>query len=232
MFEVPTLEEILALVRALDMQRGFAALARRLPAPPSIGIYPETKHPSYFDTLGLSMEEPLVNVLHQWGYDEAAAPVYIQSFETGNLKALRSMTRLPLIQLLADAGRPFDLALAGDPRTYADLATPEGLTAIAAYAIGIGPNKHQILPRTPEGGLGAPTALVRDAHARGLVVHAWTFRAENHFLPRPYRAGGAPSERGDMGAEVQQFLAAGIDGFFADHPDIGVRARNAFLTRP
>jgi glycerophosphoryl diester phosphodiesterase len=229
MFEVPTLEEILALVRGLDAQRQSAALARGLPAPEPIGIYPETKHPSYFDALGLSMEAPLVKALHRWGYVEADAPVYIQSFETANLKALRSMTQLPLIQLLADSGRPQDLVLAGDPRTYRDLATAEGLTGIAAYANGIGPSKNLIMPRTPDGALGASTSLVRDAHARGLLVHAWTFRAENYFLPQPYRAGGAPSDRGDMASEVHQFLAAGIDGLFADQPDLGVRARDAFV---
>jgi glycerophosphoryl diester phosphodiesterase len=229
MFEVPTLEEILALVRALDAQRQSAAHERGLPAPRPIGIYPETKHPSYFDALGLSMEEPLVQALHRWGYVEADAPVYIQSFETANLKALRAMTKLPLIQLLADAGRPYDLVLAQDSRTYADLATPEGLAGIAAYANGIGPHKNLILPLTPDGALGAPTALVRDAHARGLLVHAWTFRAENHFLPGPNRSSGAPPDLGDLDAEVRAFLAAGIDGFFADHPDLGVCARDAFL---
>jgi glycerophosphoryl diester phosphodiesterase len=230
MFEIPTLEEILALVRGIDAQREAAALAQGLPPPARIGIYPETKHPSYFDGLGLSMEGPLVAVLHKWGYIEAHAPVFIQSFETTNLKALRSMTKLRLIQLLNDSGRPFDLVLAGDPRTYRDLAAPEGLTDVAAYADGIGPNKNLLVPRTPDGALAEPTSLVADAHARGLLVHAWTFRAENYFLPQPYRSSGAQGDRGDMGKEVQQFLEAGIDGFFADHPDLGVRARDAFVS--
>jgi glycerophosphoryl diester phosphodiesterase len=229
MFEIPTLDEILALVRTLDAQREAAARAqgRRPPAP--IGIYPETKHPSYFAAQGLAMERPLVETLHRWGYVDAGAPVYIQSFETGNLKALRSMTRLPLIQLLSDTGRPYDLERAGDPRTYGDLATREGLAAIAAYADGIGPNKNLVVPRLPGGELGAATALVADAHAQGLRVHAWTFRAENHFLPRPQQSGGPPTERGDLTGELQRFLEAGVDGFFVDHPDLGARARDAFV---
>jgi glycerophosphoryl diester phosphodiesterase len=229
MFEIPTLEEILALVRGLDAQRQASAMARNAPAPEPIGIYPETKHPSYFAALGLSMEEPLVQMLHKWGYTDAQARVFIQSFETANLRALRGMTRLPLIQLLDDAGLPYDNVLAGDTRTYRDLAAPDGLSRIAAYANGIGPNKNLVLPRTAGGELETPTFLVRNAHARGLLVHAWTFRAENHFLPRGQQSSGTPAERGDLGAEVRMFLQAGVDGFFTDHPDLGVRARDAFV---
>jgi glycerophosphoryl diester phosphodiesterase len=229
MFEVPTLEEILALVRGLDAQRQVSAIARNAPAPGPIGIYPETKHPSYFAALGLSMEEPLVEMLHKWGYNDAQAPVFIQSFETANLKALRGMTRLRLIQLLDDRGLPYDHVLAGDARTYRDLAAPDGLDKIAAYANGIGPNKNLVLPRTADGGVGTATSLVHDAHARGLLVHAWTFRAENHFVPRGQQSGGTPAEHGDLGAEVRRFMHAGVDGFFTDHPDLGALARDAFM---
>jgi glycerophosphoryl diester phosphodiesterase len=225
MFEIPTLEEILALVRALDEQRAAAARARRLPPPAPIGLYPETKHPSYFAALGLAMEQPLVQALHRWGYTEASAPVFIQSFETGNLKALRAMTRLRLIQLLHDSGQPYDFTLAADPRDYRYLATPAGLAGIAAYAHGIGANKNLIIPRARDGSLGTPVALVADAHARGLLVHAWTFRAENEFLPLPQRSGGTPAALGDLEGELRAFLAAGIDGLFTDHPDLGVAAR-------
>jgi glycerophosphoryl diester phosphodiesterase len=228
MFEIPTLEEILALVRGVDAQRESAALARGLPAPAAVGIYPETKHPSHFASLGLAMERPLVEILHRCGYRDADAPVFIQSFETGNLEALRAMTRLRLIQLLNDTGQPFDFTLAGETRTYRNLASAEGLSGIARYANGIGPNKNLILPRTAQGEVGPATSLVQDAHASGLLVHAWTFRAENAFLPRSLQC-GAPDERGDLAGELQQFLQAGIDGLFCDQPDLALRAREALV---
>jgi glycerophosphoryl diester phosphodiesterase len=227
MFEIPTLEEILALLQGLDAQRRAAARALGAPPPAPLGLYPETKHPSYFASRGLPMEQALVETLHRWGYAGRDAPVFIQSFETGNLKALRALTQLPLIQLLAADGRPWDLEAAGDHRTYRDLATPEGLREIARYADGIGPEKTMIVARDAAGALASPTRLVQDAHAAGLRVHPWTFRAENHFLPGPQRSAGPPAERGDLAGELQPFLQGGIDGFFTDHPDVGVRARDA-----
>jgi glycerophosphoryl diester phosphodiesterase len=215
-------------VRWVDAQRESAALARGSPAPAAVGIYPEIKHPSYFASLGLAMERPLVEALHHWGYRDADAPVFIQSFETGNLESLRTMTRLRLIQLLNDTGQPFDFTLAGDARTYRDLATAQGLSRIAQYANGIGPNKNLILPRTAQGELGPATALVQDAHASGLLVHAWTFRAENAFLPRSQQS-GAPGERGDLTGELQQFLQADIDGMFCDQADLALGARESFV---
>jgi glycerophosphoryl diester phosphodiesterase len=229
MFEIPTLEEILALVRGLDTQREAAARARGQSAPAPLGIYPETKHPSYFSALGLAMEKPLVETLHRSGYREADAPVFIQSFETANLKALRALTRLRLVQLLDDTGQPYDFVLAGDGRTYRDLTRPEGLASIAQYADGIGANKNLILPRMPDGRLGAPTTLVHDAHANRLLVHAWTFRAENYFLPPAQQSGAAPDGRGDLAEELQAFLKTGIDGLFCDQPDLAVNARDTFV---
>lgn len=229
MFEIPTLEEILALVQGLDAQRQAAARAAGVAPPPPLGLYPETKHPTYFAARGLPMEKALVDTLQRWGYVGRDAPIFIQSFETGNLKALRGMTQLPLIQLLAADGRPWDWEVAGDARTYRDLATPEGLHTIARYADGIGPEKTMIVGRDGMGAMGSPSALVQDAHAAGLRVHPWTFRAENHFLPGPQRSAGSPADRGDLGGELQPFLVNGIDGFFTDHPDLGVRARDAYV---
>lgn len=206
-FEVPTLEEILDLVARLERDTG-----RR------IGLYPETKHPSYFRGLGLSLEEPLLAALHARGYAGAGDPVFIQSFEVGNLRWLRERTGLRLIQLLDDQGAPWDLRAAGDPRTCADLATPAGLRDIAAWADGIGPNKRLIVPAATGGGLGEPTTLVADAHAAGLLVHPWTFRNEASFLHAAYG--------GDPAAELRQFLRLGVDGVFADFPDVAVRARS------
>jgi glycerophosphoryl diester phosphodiesterase len=115
-FEVPTLDEVLSLVRQEERRTG-----RR------IGVYPETKHPSYFDDLGLSLEEPLVATLRRHGLDRAGSGVFIQSFETANLRELAGVTRVPLVQLIDASGAPYDFVEAGDPRTYRDLTTPEGL---------------------------------------------------------------------------------------------------------
>jgi glycerophosphoryl diester phosphodiesterase len=174
-----------------------------------IGVYPETKHPSYFDSIGLSMDRALLETLSRHGYRGRNAPVFIQSFEAANLKRLKRKTSLPMVQLIEATGTPFN-----DPRTYAELITPKGLKEIATYANAIGPNKSLIIPRDASHTLGAPTSLVRDAHKAGLAVHPWTFRAEKHFLPANL----------DLTSELKAFLATGIDGFFTDHPDIGRRA--------
>jgi glycerophosphoryl diester phosphodiesterase len=205
-FEVPTFAEVIALA-----QRKSAETGR------TIGVYPETKHPTYFRSLGLPLEEPLLIDLLEAGYRERTAPVYIQSFEVGNLKMLREVTDLPLVQLLEPAGSPWDLGVAGDPRTYQDLATAAGLAEIATYADGIGPHKRMIVPAAADGVLLPPTSLVADAHAAGLLVHPWTFRSDGSFL--------APEYGGDPGREYDQFFALGVDGLFSDFSDTAVRAR-------
>jgi glycerophosphoryl diester phosphodiesterase len=214
-FDVPTLQEIIDLVRARE-----AATGR------TIGIYPETKHPSYFDAIGLSLEETLVAMLAANGYDSADDAIFIQSFEVANLKQLNALTGVRLVQLLGDAGRPFDFELAGDPRSYDDMTTPAGLAEIAGYADGIGPNKGRVIP-VVAGMLSAATDLVMNAHAAGLVVHPYTFRSENAFLPDSLRAAGGAMTHGDHAAEYRQFLKAGVDGMFSDYPDHAVRARDA-----
>jgi glycerophosphoryl diester phosphodiesterase len=120
MFEIPTLDEILTLVAALQPT-----------LPQLVGVYPETKHPTYFAAMGLPMEQVLVRTLQRYGYRGRGAPVFIQSFETGNLRALRSLTEVALVQLVEDSGQPFDLARSGDARSYADLMTRHGLQEIA-----------------------------------------------------------------------------------------------------
>ena len=138
-----------------------------------------------------------------------------------------SMPNVRIVQLLGSAqGRPADWRLAGDSRTYASMLTPLGLREVATYANGIGPEKSLVIPRDHAGGLGAPTALVANAHAAGLTVHPYTFRPENSFLPRPLRAPGGDATRSPDGMvrEVQAFIAAGVDGFFTDDPALGRRA--------
>jgi glycerophosphoryl diester phosphodiesterase len=219
--EIPTLEEILALVRGVEERRRVRARALGLPVPQPVGVYPETKHPSYFAGLGLAMEEPLVAALERYDYRGRDGRAFLQSFETGNLRALSRLTQLPLVQLIEAAGAPFDLRQSGDPRAYADLLTPQGLREIATYAACIGPAKSLLIPRDEAGRLAAATTLVRDCHAAGLRVHPWTFRAESAFLPAGLTLEG----------ELSEFLALGVDGFFTDQPDVGVRARDAFTAR-
>jgi glycerophosphoryl diester phosphodiesterase len=228
-FEIPTLEEILTLVQGVESQRAQRAAQLGLAPPARIGIYAETKHPSHFTALGLALEEPLVATLARFGYRGREAPVWLQSFEVGNLVALGAITELKRVQLIEATGAPYDLVLARDPRSYADLITPAGLAAIARYAHAIGPAKDLIIPRGADEALGRPSRLVGDAHAQDLAVHAWTFRAENYFLPRELRRGTAASAHGDLQGEIVAFLASGIDGFFTDQPDLGVAARSAFL---
>jgi glycerophosphoryl diester phosphodiesterase len=229
-FEIPTLDEILDLVHGADVVRAHSARARHEPAPRRIGIYPETKHPSYFAGIGLALEAPLLASLHRHGYSDREAPIFIQSFEATNLQMLRGMTELPLVQLVAASGAPFDWVVAGDSRNYAGMVTRRGLAQVATYADAVGVEKTLVIPRTAQGALGSPTALVGDAHVEGLLVHAWTFRAENHFLPVPLRSDADPAHCGDLVAELTPYLQAGLDGVFVDQPTLGARARDAWMT--
>jgi len=213
---VPTLEEVFALRTELSRRLG-----RR------IGIYPETKHPTYFQNLDLPLEHKLLQLIRKHGLNHPDAPIFVQSFETTNLRQLRTMgLRAPAVQLLSASGAPYDLQVAGDSRSYADLITPDGLASVAKYAQGIGPDKNLVVPRAADDTLGEPTDLVDDAHAVGLVVHPYTFRAENTFLPADYRTTGGDDDFGRAIDEQLTYLAAGIDGLFTDQPDIGVFARS------
>ena len=214
-FSVPTLEEILELRARLAGELGR-----------ELGVYLETKHPTYFRGIGLPLEEPLVQALSGAGLNRPEAPVYLQSFELGNLITLRADlgARVPLVFLVAQDGAPYDLFAAGDPRTFADLLTPAGLTELARWVEGIGPDKDLVIARLPDGSLGEPTSLVAEAHEAGLEVHPWTFRRENAFLPTDLRAGSDPAAAGDLVREILAHLAAGVDGFFTDHTDVGVIA--------
>ncbi len=219
-FEVPTFEEVLALVAAANARPERQGRA--------VGVYPETKHPSYFEGLSLALEKPLLDALRRHGLDRKDAPVFIQSFEVSNLRRLAGVTKVPLIQLIDAEGRPWDFTRERIPRTYADMVRPEGLRQIAEYARGIGVHKGLVIPRDASERSLPATSLVRDAHAASLLVHVFTFRAENAFLPAELRHGTGPSARGDMAGEATLFLEAGVDGFFTDHPAIGVAARDAF----
>jgi glycerophosphoryl diester phosphodiesterase len=217
-YQVPTFDEVLDLVARESRRRGEV-----------VGVYPETKHPTYFDSVGLSLEEPLVESLQRHHLNRPNARVYIQSFETGNLRELADTVRVPLVQLVDATGAPYDLQAAGDPRTYADLVTREGLREIATYADSVGANKDIVLPRDAEGYLTLPSSVVDDAHDAGLDVHVWTMRDENRFMARDFWIGTDPNAKGDAFAEYAAFFDAGVDGVFSDYSDTAVAAREAWL---
>jgi glycerophosphoryl diester phosphodiesterase len=219
-FKIPTLQEVIDLARAYEK-----LLDRR------IGLYPETKHPTYFDRLGLPLEEPLVKVLRRNGYEGRNAQVFIQSFEINNLRKLKGMTRIPLVQLLWIEGKPYDVEAGGGTLTYEHMATPAGLAQIASYAKGVGPEKSFIIPLDSAGNLdpSRATGFVQQAHAVGLQVHPYTFRSENVFLPTNFKSSSDPNALGDGAGEIKVFLRTGIDGFFTDQTDRGIAARDAFM---
>ena len=232
---IPTLDEILDLIRTESARTG-----RR------IGLYVETKNPSYHRLLGLPLEDKLLAALKQAGLDQPAAHVFVESFEPSSLAYLHDRSALRMIQLVNMSGldadghpllappwdRPYDFTLAHDPRTFADLLTPRGLQAVARYAAGIGPNKAYLLPSrcAPDDAEGcdgphrlamAPTRVVQDAHAAGLLVHPFTFH---------------DSARQSAGAQLaalrdyQAYYALGVDGVITDFPDTAVLARNVRAT--
>lgn len=203
-FQIPTFEEVLQLVK-----RKSESLKR------TIGVYPETKHPSYFKALNLPLEDNLLKLLEQYNLHHFASPVFIQSFEVGNLKELKAKTKVKLIQLMDEKGSPFD----NPGKSYKAMASKEGLKEISAYAYGIGPNKRLIVP-SGVFGLKSPTSLVSDAHKAGLKVHPWTFRSDNLFLAKDYA--GSPEK------ELIQFFELGVDGVFSDFTDTAVKARKTY----
>ncbi|MGI5448806.1 glycerophosphodiester phosphodiesterase [Streptomyces sp. CA-243310] len=215
---VPTFEEVLRWADREGERRG-----RR------IWLHVETKHPTYFRGLGLGLEEPLARLLRRYGRDGRDAPLFLQSFEPSSIQRLARLVSAPRVVLLSAANtRPWDFEAAGDPRTVADLVTPDGLKWIAGFAQGIGPTLDLIVPRTADGRLGTPTTLVRDAHARGLVLHPYTARNENSFLPTEYRKGTDPADYGDAFGAFRAYFELGIDGIFTDNPDTGLLAAEDF----
>ena len=210
-YQIPTLQEVIDLSRRLSKELGRP-----------IGIYPETKHPTYFQQQGLALEPELVKVLNRNGLNRKDAKVFVQSFEVANLEALHQQLRVPLVQLTSSAGAPYDFVVAGDKRTYADIVSANGLKEVATYADGLGPSKDQVIPLDATGKLGQPTALISNAHAAGLVVHPYTFRVENNFLPAEFDSSAVPAESGNLFGEIAAYRKAGIDGLFTDNTDIAI----------
>lgn len=206
LFGIPSFAQILGFLAAVNEVRGKAGQK-------AVGVYPETKHPSHFARLGLPLEPTLLEQLATLG---GGAPVFIQSFEMGNLVRLHEECAYPLVQLMSPEGGPWDRNGDAVPVTYQRMCMPAGLKEVARYAQAIGVHKSMVIDEAS----GEPTGLVARAHEAGLAVHVWTFRAENHFLAPRFRRGANPAERGDLVAEVRAFVDAGIDGLFADQPDL------------
>ncbi len=212
--QVLTFDEVVAFARAESKRVGR-----------TIGVYPEMKHPAYFASVGLPIEGRMVEALKRNELNSKTAPVFVQCFEVGPLKALRLKTAARLVLLVAGQGGPADLPSV----KYADLVTPEGLKGVAAYADGLGPEKTMVVPQDAQVLLPA-TSLVKDAHAAGLLVHPWTVRAENYFLPATLRKGDPAAadylaKTGDATAVLKALYAAGVDGVFSDFPDLATAAR-------
>lgn len=218
-FEVPTLEEVLDLRARLTRQSGR-----------TIGVIPEIKHSTYLHAAGLDPEAAVVSAVRRHGLNTRRAPLWVQSFEWTPLVDLRENHgfRAKLV-FLATSGGPYDLRAAGTPRTYAEMLRPENLPTLARTIDVLGTEKSLVIPRRPDGTLGQPTTLVDDAHAAGLAVTPWTFRAENQFLPVDYRIGTDPARHGRLVDEVLTYLRTGVDGVFCDQPDACVEARDHFL---
>ncbi|MFJ2951171.1 glycerophosphodiester phosphodiesterase [Streptomyces sp. NPDC087226] len=218
-WEIPTFDEVLRWQDEQTRKRGK-----------QVWIYPETKHPTYFRGLGLGLEERVAKILRRHGKDRRNSPVILQSFEPTGIQRLSKLVDNPLVVLLSGASsRPWDFVESGDPRTVADLITPEGLKEIASYAQGIGPTLDLVIPRDAAGRLTEPTTLVRDAHRAGLILHPYTMRNENPFLPAEFRTGGDPDAYGDVFGAYRAYFATGIDGVFTDNPDTGLLAREDFV---
>jgi glycerophosphoryl diester phosphodiesterase len=241
-FEIVTFDEVLALRAAKSKETGR-----------EIGVYPETKHPTLHQQLGLPLEAKLITALKKYNLNRKNAPVFIQSFETSNLKALRKLTPVKLVFLIdgndvradgsIDSGRPYDFVVSGDPRSFADMLTPAGLKEIKQFADGIGPWKPYLMSwkfKTDADGkkidvngdqeidqrdatLMPPTSVVHDAHKAGLLVHPFTFRNEAKLLAADFK--------GNPEAEYLAYFALGVDGVFSDFSDTAVAARKRYLAK-
>ncbi len=208
-YKILSFEEVLKLLQRMEQKTGRV-----------IGIYPELKHPSYFKSIGLPQQQTFLKQLNIFGYRDASDAVFIQSFEVGILQSLSEVTDIRLVQLIHDNGTPPDRP----NLNFIDMVTPAGLRRVAKYADAIGIAKSLVIGRNIMGRLDVPSTVVKNAHANNLLVHAWTFRAENYFLPEGMKSSLEPSELGDLASEVKAFRDMGLDGLFSDHPGLAVTA--------
>jgi glycerophosphoryl diester phosphodiesterase len=246
-YRIPTFDEVVELARRKGQEEG-----RR------IGVYPETKHPTYHQQLGLPLEDRLLAVLTRHGWNHRNAPVFIQSFETANLKYLRSRTSVRLVQLVdaddvaadgrityaAPFDRPYDWAVSGRTGTFGDLVTPAGLAEVRTYADGIGPWKPYIISSACVTTL--PTGRCADINGDGLVNDADRKLLPPSNVVASAKAAGllvhaftfrneqrrlASDYKGNPVNEYLAFYEAGVDGLFSDFPDTAVAARVMFILK-
>ncbi|MEV5949860.1 glycerophosphodiester phosphodiesterase [Streptomyces sp. NPDC051993] len=220
-WDVPTFEEVLRWA-----QEQGRRLGRR------IWLHSETKHPTYFRGIGLPLEDRVAGLLRRYGRHRADSPQFLESFEPSSIQRLAELVDTPSVVLLSNAGtKPWDFVVSGDPRTVDDLVKPEGLRWIASYAQGIGPTLDLIIPKDAAGKLTRPTTLVRDAHRQGLILHPYTMRNENTFLPADFRRGTDPNAYGDAFGAFKTYFATGIDAVFSDNADTALLAAADFRER-
>ncbi len=217
-YDVPTFEEVLE--QRAELARGTGR---------NIGIIPEIKHSTYLHEEGFDPEAEVTRLVKKHKLNHRKAPLWVQSFELTALKDLRENHgyRGKSTFLTSATGGPYDLHDEGT--TYAELTTRESMRGLSRWIDGFGPEKDQVVARTEDGSLGAPTSFVEDAHDAGLKVMPYTFRAENEFLPTDYRNGSDPADFGRAVDEALVFLRAGVDGVFCDQPDVCVEARKDYL---
>ncbi|MGW8375779.1 glycerophosphodiester phosphodiesterase [Streptomyces sp. ODS28] len=217
-WDVPTFEEVLRWAEREGRRRGR-----------KVWLYVETKHPTYFRKAGLELEPKLAAILRKHGLHRRDSPVFLQSFEPSSIQKLDKLVDNPGIFLMdALDTRPWDFTEAGDKRTVKDLVTPEGLRWISRFAAGIGPVLDVIVPRDKDGNATEPSAVVKDAHEAGLLVHPYTLRNENSFLPKNFRRGEDPNAFGDAFGALKMYLSTGIDALFSDMPDSALLAAEEF----
>ncbi|GAA3960206.1 glycerophosphodiester phosphodiesterase [Actinomadura viridis] len=219
-YPLMTLQEIIDLAERLGREH------KR-----TVGVFPETKHPTYFRSIGLPLEEPLIRTVKRNGLDRPDGRLVVQSFEPTSLRRLTRELRVTALQAISTSGAPYDTVAAGHGPTFADMTTPAGLREIRTYADWIGPDKRLVIPLREDGSLGAPTTLARDAHAAGLRISAYTFRNENQFLPAGLRTGTDPNAYGRAFEEYAAYFRAGLDAVVSDNPDTAVIAREALRER-
>ena len=245
-FQIPTLDEVIHLAKRKSDEEGR-----------TIGIYPETKHPTYHQNLGLALEDRLLAVLQRHGWNHRSAPVFIQSFEQANLKYLRTKTSVRLVQLVdaddvapdgtitfaAPFDRPYDWAVAGRAGTFGDLLTPLGLAEVRTYADGIGPWKPYLISTacvTVVAGACADIngdGKVNDADRKSLPPSAVIANAHAQGLlvhPYTFRNEQRRLASNFAGNPVNEYLAfyeAGVDGLFSDFADTAVVARSLWVLK-
>ena len=243
-FQIPTLREVLDVARSEGTRVGRV-----------IGVYPETKHPTYHVDANLRLEDRLLAILNEYGYTQKGSPVIIQSFEVSNLQYLRARTQVRIVQLVdaddydfktgkvtfaAPFDRPYDWTRAGRTDLFGSMVTPAGLAEIKKYADGVAPWKPYIVP--VKGVFDAAGKMI-DLNGDGVVNYSDTIaQPATSLIDDAHRVGlfvhtwTFRNEPGRLtfdyktpAAEYLQFFRAGIDGLFSDFPDTAVAARALYL---